>query len=103
MFNSEWRGPQACSSYAGPCREAPEQVEEFQKADWGGRGDCSFKFGKIQKSTGIFATISQFNICTLLKHQQAEAEEAEERAGLNEQAMSKLRVLGRAGSAAPFL
>ena len=42
-------------------------------------------------------------ICTLLKHQQAEAEEAEERAGLNEQAMSKLRVLGRAGSAAPFL
>ena len=34
---------------------------------------------------------------------QAEAEEAEERAGLNEQAISKLRVLGRAGSAAPFL
>ena len=33
----------------------------------------------------------------------AEAEEAEERAGLSEQAMSKLRVIGRAGSAAPFL
>jgi len=34
---------------------------------------------------------------------QAEAEEAEERAGLTEHAMSKLKVYGRAGSAAPFL
>ena len=45
MFYSEWRGPQACNTHAGPGREAPEQVEEFQKADWGGRRDCSFKFG----------------------------------------------------------
>ena len=34
---------------------------------------------------------------------QAEAEEAEERAGLTEHAMSKLKVYGRAGSAAPYL
>jgi len=33
---------------------------------------------------------------------QAEAEEAEERASLNEHAMAKLRALGRAGSAQPF-
>jgi hypothetical protein len=34
---------------------------------------------------------------------QAEAEEAEERAGLTEHAMSKLKVFGRASSAAPFM
>ena len=111
-------GRQAPRPHAGARGQAAEQaqvscrvvllpmrlhlLQEFQAADRGGRGDRRSQPGQVPQGPGKEGVPQRGTSPNLLPTLQAEAEEAEERASLNEHAMAKLRALGRAGSAQPF-
>merc|ERR1719361_1584026 len=100
-------GKRACTKLEGRIKELENELDAEQRRLSDAtktlrKSERKIKELDFKRQIEEAEEIAALNLAKFRKAQ-AEAEEAEERAGLNEQAMSKLRVMGRAGSAAPFL